>query len=382
MTLDPLQRYQVMEALGEGGQGSTYRGIDRATRRDVAIKVLSLKRMGKWKHFDLFEREVEVLESLDHPGIPRYIDDYASESTGDYFLVMELVEGRPLSAFVRGQQRMRPDTLRQVLVQALEILRYLHGLSPPVIHRDIKPANLILDREGRVKLVDFGGVRRALSPEGGSTMIGTFGYMAPEQLHGDASPATDIYGLGATIAALVAGMDADDLPREGLRIDVSAIGAPAWLRPVLEGMLEPDPNDRLQSADAVLERLQAGAPDGTSRRAGKGGRPSKPSSREEALVPMPARELAKVPAPFSVLIWMLTALGAGMLLVFEVVVLPLVHRVVAWWHANHSTPEQRQAFEEEYERLEGSIRRGRDTLGWVADRTRPTPTPRDDREVR
>jgi eukaryotic-like serine/threonine-protein kinase len=81
--LERLRRYQLMEPLGEGGHGRTFRGIDRQTGREVAIKVLSIKGAGDWKPFDLFEREVAILETLNHPGIPRFVDSYASEESGD-----------------------------------------------------------------------------------------------------------------------------------------------------------------------------------------------------------------------------------------------------------------------------------------------------------
>src|SRR5690606_2812799 len=92
-----LQRYQIMESLGFGSQGHTYRAVDRQTRAEVAIKVLSLKGASEWKAFELFEREAKVLAGLRHPGIPRYLDYFASEDRGDYFLVMELVEGASLA---------------------------------------------------------------------------------------------------------------------------------------------------------------------------------------------------------------------------------------------------------------------------------------------
>ncbi|MCA9706901.1 MAG: serine/threonine protein kinase [Myxococcales bacterium] len=377
---DPLQRYQVMDPLGRGGSGTTFRGVDRATGRQVAIKVLSLRAIeGDWKRFDLFEREVAVLATLSHPGIPRYIDSYASEATGDYFLVMELVEGTPLSRHIEQQRRHEPAALRDLLDQGLTILEYLHSLSPPVIHRDIKPANLLVDVEGRLHLVDFGGVRRAVSAKGGTTMVGTFGYMAPEQLHGASGPATDLYALGATIVALHAGAEADTLPHDGLHFDLDALELPPGLAPVLQRMLEPDPKQRLSSVAEVRRALRpAELPpsDRTKSRTSPGAASSPspsvdPDTEIQALVPTEGiRELARVPAPLSVLVWILTALAAGSLTVFQVLLMPLVFRMVRHFSRN-DPPPKRAELEANLSRFEQTVAQTRRSFAFVAGNTHP-----------
>ncbi|MEO7091966.1 MAG: hypothetical protein ABI175_01870, partial [Polyangiales bacterium] len=142
------------------------------------------------------------------------------------------------------------------------ILDYLHTRSPPVIHRDIKPSNLVRAVNGRLALVDFGGVLDAARESGGSTMVGTFGYMAPEQLHGQVTPATDLYALGATIVSLAGGIEPEDVPRKGLRMDL-AKHLPALdpaLRSVLIEMTDPDPDKRPQRARDVVALLAKAKP--------------------------------------------------------------------------------------------------------------------------
>lgn len=375
---DPLQRYQVMSRLGQGGSGTTFRGVDRATQRQVAIKVVSLRTLGDdWKRFDLFEREVAVLKTLSHPGIPRYIDSYASEGTGDYFLVMELVEGIALGQHIVEQRRQTPTMLRDLFEQALTILEYLHSLSPPVIHRDIKPANLLVDPQGKLHLVDFGGVRLAASASAGSTMVGTFGYMAPEQLHGDSGPATDLYGLGATIVALHAGAEADTLPHDGLHIDLAALDLPAELAPALQRMLEPDPKQRARSVADVRRALRppAALPSGSSRPNAEAARSSRPvpavPPEAELLVPVDEiRQLARVPAPFSVLVWIFTALGAGVMTVFQVVLMPLVFQIARHFNRRQS-PQRRAELEADLARVERTVVQTRRSLSFVAGKTHP-----------
>ena len=330
-----LQRYQIMEALGAGSQGQTFRGVDRVTGQSVAIKVLQLKNLGgDWKPFDLFERECQVLRDLQHPAIPRYLDQFTSDTTGEFFLVMELVEGEPLSRRF-GRVGLTEPELRALLLQALDILEYLHARHPPVVHRDIKPSNLIVRPRGHgspLALIDFGGVRLALQPDGGSTMIGTFGYMAPEQLHGEATPATDIYALGATLAALGAGTPAERLPRRGLTIDLAAVLPPSPLREVLAQMLAPEPAQRLQNAGAVRRALGA-ASDMNDRTGPRGHVPEDQQRRPAAsrdLAERPSAALAPSPLPkiLNFVIWLWSLLAAGMFWAIEMAVLPLFFSVL------------------------------------------------------
>ena len=249
------ERFEDPTPLGRGGQGETFRAFDRETERDVAVKVLTLAGR-EWKDFELFERECAVLQTLDHAGVPEYYEHFGNEEEGRWFLVMELIEGRPLSDDLAKQRRRTEGQLLTVLESVLDILAYLHALRPMVIHRDIKPGNLIERGDGRVALVDFGGVTHALRSKGGSTMIGTFGYMAPEQLYGRAGPHTDLYALGATIAALAGGTEAEELPRKGMDIDIASLVAEGPLRRALTGMCRSDLEQRTASV-ADVRRLIA-----------------------------------------------------------------------------------------------------------------------------
>ncbi|MBK8263957.1 MAG: serine/threonine protein kinase [Nannocystis sp.] len=359
MSATGLQRYQVIGLLGEGSQGQTLRALDRATGQEVAIKVLRLAKIDDWKAFDLFERECQVLERLDHPGIPRFIDRFASEGTGEFFLVRELIEGEPLSQRLAAHRRLPEPELRRLLDQALEILAYLHHQTPPIIHRDLKPSNFVLGRDDRLRLIDYGGVRVAPATDGGSTMIGTYGYMAPEQLHGEVSPAVDIYALGATLAALAAGTDADKLARQGLRIDLTRVLPASPLQSVLARMLAPDPNERLRSVDDVRAALAA-AP------AAPSSAPVPESSLD--LLPEPLRALARVGRPFSILIWIIAALAVGVFIVLEVALLPLFFAVAQRLSGEGDDKRRLRGQREEAQRAIKSARRG---LQALAERAHP-----------
>jgi hypothetical protein len=250
-------RYVVLAAIGEGSQGRTFDGFDRLEGRSVAIKRFDVRGARSWKDVDLAEREARVLQSLAHPRLPRYVDRF--EEGGALYLVMDKIEGESLAAVRTRGASLSEDEVLRLLQDAGEALDYLHGRAPPVIHRDLKPGNVIRRPDGTFAFVDFGAVRDKLRPEGGSTVVGTFGYMAPEQFQGRALPASDVYAVGATALAMLTGRQPEDLPHKGLAIDVRAAlrenrgRTSERLTVILEAMLEPDPDRRASRIAPLLE---------------------------------------------------------------------------------------------------------------------------------
>jgi len=251
----------VLGSLGEGAQGRTFDGVDAREGRPVAIKRFDVRGATAWKDVELAEREARVLQSLSHPRLPRYVDRF--EEDGALYLVMERIEGESLAALRKRQGAMSEREVERLLRDAADVLAYLHGRSPPVIHRDLKPGNVIRRPDGSFAFVDFGAVRDKLRPEGGSTVVGTFGFMAPEQFQGRALPASDVYALGATAVAMLTGREPEDLPHKGLALDVRTAlrgRASEAMIGVLERMLEPDPDRRATSIAPLLSHLGGRAP--------------------------------------------------------------------------------------------------------------------------
>lgn len=252
-------RYCLERVLGHGSQATTWRALRIQDGRAVAIKELPLGATRDPKARALLHREAEVLRQLDHPAIPRWHDHFILRSgrSRTLYLVQDLVEGVTLADLAESHRFTEAEVL-DIARELLDVLGYLHGLCPPVVHRDLKPANVMRGTDGRLFLVDFGSVRDAQRTLSGSTITGTFGYMAPEQFAGEASPQTDLYGLGAMLVALLTRTEPRHLlgPDRRLRwrqrVDVSA-----ETEELLDALLHPLPELRPPSAPATLARLQA-----------------------------------------------------------------------------------------------------------------------------
>lgn len=257
-------RYRIVSILGQGGSGVTYGAEDLDSHQQCALKQLSLKGMTHWKQLELFEREAQVLSQLDHPGIPNYIDYFQTDTEQNrcFYIVQELAPGRSLADLVQEGWRASEAEVRQLGVKVLNILKYLHDLTPPIIHRDIKPQNIIRSDDGQIYLVDFGAVQNVYqNTMVGSTVVGTYGYMAPEHFQGKAVPATDLYSLGATLLFLLTHCAPADLPQQRLKIDFrKAVQLQPDFANWLDHLLEPAVEDRLQSAQEALAELTQPSP--------------------------------------------------------------------------------------------------------------------------
>jgi hypothetical protein len=248
-------RYAVERFAGEGSQGATFIGTDLKTGARVAIKLFDLGKAKDWKAQELFDREVQTLKRLNHKGIPQFMDVVGDDETGARALVMTHVAGDTLAEVLKRDGSVPEKRLWSFAVDAGHILAAVHGEG--VVHRDLKPDNFILRPDGTLAIVDFGGVGRVRAAAG-STVVGTFGYMAPEQLYGAQTPATDLYALGATLLTLATGKSPEDQPRQGLAIDVDT-AAPflsAPLRALLTRLLAPDPQARPKDGAALLVELK------------------------------------------------------------------------------------------------------------------------------
>lgn len=258
---DPILdgRWRLDAVVGNGATGTVFRAS--AVTGDVgpvAIKELPLRSDAKRQELAL--REARVLRQLQHPSIPQYLEEIvAGHGRGRcLYLVEEFVEGESLARMLDGHRFDEREVL-EIVAEACDILTWLHDRAPPVIHRDVKPGNLIRRaRDQRWMLVDFGAVRDVLRAEAaGSTVAGTFGYMAPEQFRGEAVPATDLYAVGATAVALLSRQDPAALhDRDGRFGWQAAVTVSPGSSGLLTDLLQTDPETRLADARVAAARAR------------------------------------------------------------------------------------------------------------------------------
>ncbi|MEG4573410.1 serine/threonine-protein kinase [Microcoleus sp. N3A4] len=261
-------RYQCDRRLGKQAGRQTLLARDLKTQQQVVVKLLSFSSDFNWEDLKLFEREVETLKSLSHVAIPRYLDSFEIDTPNrkGFALVQSYIEAKSLQEYLSDGRTFSESEVKQLATALLDILAYLHQRQPPVIHRDIKPSNILLKNRsgnsvGEVYLVDFGAVQTLATQQGKTvTVVGTYGYMPPEQFGGRAVPASDLYGLGATLIALITKQHPADLPQKDLQLEFEQITqlSPAftnWLKWMTHPSLERRPAS-VQMAKEVLEKPQ------------------------------------------------------------------------------------------------------------------------------
>ncbi len=213
--------YDITGRLGEGGMGVVWKATQHGTHRPVALKLMSAASFGSQRARLRFEREVDLTARLEHPHIARVYD--GGERAGICYYAMEFIDGVPLDQFVREQKLSRRQIL-ELMKTICEAVQYAHQKA--VIHRDLKPANIMVDKEGRPRILDF-GLAKALSDDDGQMLsvdigaAGTPAYMSPEQAAGhldQVDTRSDVYTLGVILFYLLSGKYPHDVRGSALEV--------------------------------------------------------------------------------------------------------------------------------------------------------------------
>ena len=261
-------RYHLLSVLGQGGFGSVFKAQDTLSQNKmVAIKEISLTGLQQQEILDAttsFNREVQVLSDLHHPGLPE-LHDYFTD-TKHWYLVMDFIEGetleRHLEQTIGGHFLQLLDVLR-VGVQLCIVLDYMHTHQPPIIFRDLKPSNVMLVPNGNIRLIDFGIARYFKPGQFRDTMaFGSPGYAAPEQYgKSQTTPYADIYSLGALLHQMLTGNDPTEVPFRFLPLHTYQLHHPQaaplhLLDRLIMQMVDLDPANRPGSMALVKQQLE------------------------------------------------------------------------------------------------------------------------------
>lgn len=211
-------KYKILNKIGQGGMSVVYLAMNEKANKQWAIKEM---RKEKNKNYEIMKQslitETNLLKELKHPYLPSIADIIESDDT--IIIVMDYVEGRPLSDILTEEGTIEEDKVADYAIQLCDVLDYLHSQKPPIIYRDLKPANIMLRPDGKITLIDFGTARKYnYDSVADTTCLGTIGYAAPEQFAGETlrqtDARTDIYNLGATMYHLLTGVNPSEPPYE------------------------------------------------------------------------------------------------------------------------------------------------------------------------
>ncbi len=253
---------EILECLGRGGMGVVYKARQKTLNRLVALKILAPERVRDPKFAERFAREAQALAALNHPNIVT-IHDFG-QAGGFYFLLMEYVDGLNLRQLLRTR-KFTPEEALAIVPPLCDALQFAHDRG--IVHRDIKPENLLLDKDGRVKIADFGIARMvgriddsgipggpALRESATQSLIGTPGYSAPEQQSNPqrVDSRADIYSLGVVFYELLTG----ELPGRPLQPPSRKVQIDVRLDEVVLRALEKEPELRYQQASVLKTQLE------------------------------------------------------------------------------------------------------------------------------
>ncbi len=263
-----VDRYTLLELIGQGGMGRVYLARDTRLNRRVALKILAPERINNPRAVARFQREARVGAQLQHENLVRVYD--FGESNGRYFLVMEFIEGRTIGYLLSEQGPMPPATASRLVRQVAQGLGHAH--SKGLIHRDVNPYNIMVTHDGIAKLADLGlaidlsdGDR--VTREGAT--VGTFDYVAPEQARHSHSAdiRSDIYSLGCTLYHMLSGQvpfPSPSLPEklfahqamEPTPLEQIVPGLPAGLADIVRTMMRKQPDERYSTPTQVVQALE------------------------------------------------------------------------------------------------------------------------------
>ncbi len=260
--------YRFIRLLGEGANGKTYLAVHLNTSVQVAVKALKFSQIEDLKSIELFKREAAILHSIRMEGIPQFYESIFPKNGNDTcYIIQEYIEYPSLQDILNELGSLsESETLLIIERIALLLLGLQTCYTPPIIHRDIKPSNILCQKFSddalEAYLIDFGAVANPQKRSGGSTVAGTLGYMAPEQLLGDVSIQSDYYSLGATALHMLTGIPPYQISSDVFQLNflpvikAHAPNTSQAMISLLQSLLAPEIDKRPSNAQQLIQMIK------------------------------------------------------------------------------------------------------------------------------
>jgi len=245
-------KYKIIKVLGKGGMGTVYLCENVRLNKLWAIKEIKKDINDKLG----FLSEPQILKNLNHPGIPKILDIFYEED--NLYIVEDYIEGKTLKEYVREGNITGEEDMYIIMLEICSIIQYLHGLNPPIIYRDLKPSNIMITKEKKVVLVDFGIAKQyKLDNNDDTRKLGSNGYAAPEQYgSGKCCNRTDIYGAGMVLYFMISGNN-PSTPIEPLVDGNYNEGVNRELKNIIQRCVQIEIKDRYESIEELKNDIKA-----------------------------------------------------------------------------------------------------------------------------
>ena len=252
-------KYEILKLIGRGGMSKVWLAMDTHVNKQWAVKEID-KTSKEYKNTvdeERTRREIEIMKRLDHPALPRIVD--ILDKRDALYIVMDYIEGDTLLEILKTRGIPEQETVVSWMLDVCDAISHLHSFDPPIIYRDMKPANVMLTRDQRIKIVDFGIAKDYKEGTEDTQPLGTKGYASPEHWTKETDPRSDIYSIGKTMFHLLTGKDPTKMPLTKKFPTIREINPElsSGLEKIIIKATEEDKNDRYQSVAELANALES-----------------------------------------------------------------------------------------------------------------------------